>query len=252
MKISGVYEIVNTVNGHRYIGSSADIAKRWNEHKRDLERGVHHSLYLQRAWNKYGRGNFTFRIIEYCEKLSLIEHEQFYFDTLKPAYNNSPTARSPLGVKHSAATRRKVSEAGKGRCFSELHRQRIGIALKGRTFSDETKAKIGEKSKGRIFSAESREKMSKSQSARKHRSGYSPSDEARHKISAALIGNKNCIGRIPWNKGKKGVQTASIDTRKKMSQSRTGRKHSEETRRKQSEARKKYWEERRHANERSV
>ena len=32
----GVYEIVNTLNQHRYIGSTVDFDKRWRMHKRRL------------------------------------------------------------------------------------------------------------------------------------------------------------------------------------------------------------------------
>ena len=154
MKISGVYEIVNKVNGHRYIGSSANIAKRWRETTtRDLNGLKHHSVYLQRAWLKYGPDCFAFAVIENCEKSSLVQREQFYINELKPAYNTSPTAgMCPLGVKHTDETKRKVSEAGKGRVFSDVHKRRIGDALKNRTFSPETRALIGAKSKGRVFS----------------------------------------------------------------------------------------------------
>ena len=48
------------------------------------------------------------------------------------------------------------------------------------------------------------------------------------------------IGRKPWNKGVKGCFTD--DVIKKMSETRKGKHYSEETKRKQSIARKKYWE----------
>ena len=31
--MSGIYEIRNVLNNHRYIGSSVDIKKRWRDHK---------------------------------------------------------------------------------------------------------------------------------------------------------------------------------------------------------------------------
>ena len=247
-RISGVYEIVNTVNGHRYIGSSANVSKRWQEHTRDLNGNKHHSVYLQRAWTKYGYENFVFSVLETCEKVLLVEREQFYFDTIHPEYNNSPTARSPLGVKHSDETRRKVSEAGMGRVFSEEHKRKISEAEKGKIISPETRIKIGLKSIGRIFSDASRKKMSESGKMREHRRGYTLSDDAKKNISNSLLGNKFCLGRTPWNKGKKGLHKASYETRLKMSESRKGKSHSEETKRKMSEARKKYWENKR-ANE---
>jgi group I intron endonuclease len=51
-------------------------------------------LYLQKrksyifsAIIKYGYSNFTLEIIEYCDKLKVIEREQFYIDLLRPKYN---------------------------------------------------------------------------------------------------------------------------------------------------------------------
>jgi len=61
---SGVYQIINLVNGKCYIGSSVNIKKRWAEHIANLQRGTHHCQHLQRAWNKYGESNFDFEMIE--------------------------------------------------------------------------------------------------------------------------------------------------------------------------------------------
>lgn len=36
---SGVYMILDTVSGRRYIGSAVNIPKRWKEHRRGLESG---------------------------------------------------------------------------------------------------------------------------------------------------------------------------------------------------------------------
>jgi predicted GIY-YIG superfamily endonuclease len=52
--ISGIYYIKNITNNKLYIGSSKDILKRFYEHKRLLRHNKHHSIRLQRAWDKYG------------------------------------------------------------------------------------------------------------------------------------------------------------------------------------------------------
>ena len=57
-KISGIYKIVNKVNGKYYVGSSNDVLKtRFYEHKRLLTKNKHFNVKLQNAWNKYGESN---------------------------------------------------------------------------------------------------------------------------------------------------------------------------------------------------
>jgi len=108
---SGIYKIINIINNKIYIGSAVNIYIRWKSHIQLLQNNKHHSIYLQNSWNKYGGGNFKFEIIEYIEdKNKLIEREQFYLDTYNSynplfGYNESPTAKSPLGFKHTEETK---------------------------------------------------------------------------------------------------------------------------------------------------
>jgi len=83
--MSGIYKIVNKINNNLYIGSSKRLKRRWYIHKGQLRKNKHHSIYLQRAWNKYGEQAFEFIIIEETE--NLFEREQHWIDTLKPQYN---------------------------------------------------------------------------------------------------------------------------------------------------------------------
>jgi len=82
----GIYKILNIINNNIYVGSSKNIYKRWNRHKKELNKNIHSNTFLQRAWNKYGEKNFKFEIIEECELTLLLEREQFYLDK-KPDYN---------------------------------------------------------------------------------------------------------------------------------------------------------------------
>jgi hypothetical protein len=88
--ISGIYKIVNIKNGKMYIGSSKNIKRRWGIHKSSLKNNRHHSVYLQRAWNKYGKENFVYEVIKEMPNTSDIElfnEETNYITTLKPDYN---------------------------------------------------------------------------------------------------------------------------------------------------------------------
>jgi len=142
--IAVIYVIRNTQNNKRYVGSTADLAKRWAIHRRQLNNNQHHCQHLQYAWNKYGEELFVLEILEHIDNLdALIPREQVYIDqfaTLR--YNSSPTAGSPRGVKRSALTKQKLSDAHKGRPLTPEHRESIRQALLGRTFTKEWLAKI--------------------------------------------------------------------------------------------------------------
>src|SRR5947209_11148319 len=57
----GVYAIVNTVNGHVYIGATSSFVLRWRAHQKALNEGTHHNKHLQAAWRRYGSQAFVFR-----------------------------------------------------------------------------------------------------------------------------------------------------------------------------------------------
>jgi group I intron endonuclease len=95
--ISGIYKIINKVNGKYYLGSSDNIEKRWKTHCYALRHNKHHSVHLQRAWNKYGEKSFIFEIVEEVTKQALFKKEQYHLDTYTPwnveiGYNMSKSA----------------------------------------------------------------------------------------------------------------------------------------------------------------
>lgn len=110
---SGVYSIRLISDGREYIGSSVNIDDRWRRHKKDLRGNKHHSAKLQRAWSKYGEDSFEFTIMELCNPIrsTIIDLEQQFIDARKPEFNISKIAESPLGIKHTDETRRKVGLA---------------------------------------------------------------------------------------------------------------------------------------------
>lgn len=77
-KNSGIYCIENMINHKKYIGLSQNISRRFDEHKRHLNGKYHINEHLQSAWNKYGKDNFKFYIIEECDENILKEKERYY------------------------------------------------------------------------------------------------------------------------------------------------------------------------------
>lgn len=87
IKKCGIYQIINTINNKKYIGSSKNIQARWTRHRRELKQNKHHSFYLQRAYNLYGESSFKYEIIEECNLVILLEKEKIWINKLNPEYN---------------------------------------------------------------------------------------------------------------------------------------------------------------------
>jgi len=132
--LSGIYAIINIYNDKCYIGSAIKLKRRWQDHLKHLKSNKHHSILLQRAFNKHWINPFLFIVIEYCEKDRLIEKELHWMNELKPEYNLAPIAGSCLGYKHTVETKKKMSEANKNKKLSEETKLKISISNKGRQF----------------------------------------------------------------------------------------------------------------------
>lgn len=101
-KSSGVYKIINRINGKFYIGStSMPFSRRFDFHECELKHGRHGNIHLQRSYDKHGRDAFTFEIVEECSDKSILRHrEQFYIDSLNPEFNIQKDAvRSGFGIR---------------------------------------------------------------------------------------------------------------------------------------------------------
>lgn len=194
---SGIYKITNVLNGKCYIGSAVNIKKRWYLHKSDLRLNKHHSPHLQNSWNKYGKENFKFEVLFYCDKEELIKCEQIYFDELLPEYNVCKIAGNCLGMTHTEESKGKIGAAQKGRIHTKEHVAKIAAANKGktRTFSEEAKAKMSAKmsaaAKGKIFSKETRIKLSEARKGKYYLKDYKHSEETKEKIRVARKGRKH-------------------------------------------------------------
>ena len=142
----GIYGIVNKINGMVYVGKTENtFGDRRDCHFAALRGGYGVNPYLQRAWDKYGEGNFDFVVFVRCDstyttddinnlEMILID----YYKSIGKSYN--------------------ISDGGDGG------------QLLGKHLTEEAKRKIGEKNRvnmtGRKASDDTKRKMSKSQTER--------------------------------------------------------------------------------------
>ena len=195
-KVCGVYQIRNIINGKLYIGSSKNLKSRFQTHQKNLRNNYHENQHLQRAYNKYGKDNIIFEVIEICAIENQYLCEQYWIDKFfgDNCYNLNPIASRPPSPKGNVEVYKKVShalkewhkdpenkkkysETHKGHYVSEETRIKLSKANKGKKpskqciegykkyrlenphLSEETKRKISEAGKGRIHTEESKVKM---------------------------------------------------------------------------------------------
>ena len=176
--------ILNTINGKCYIGSAVDLFNRWSSHKKSLFKGNHHSILLQRSWDKHGPDYFQFTIIEVIkDKNKLTETEQLWINSTKSfkpefGYNIYSIAGSPLGTKRkpmSDETKKRISLAQIGLKRSNDFKIKMSIIAKNRSIhpfknkhhKEETKNKIALSLTGYKHSQETRKKVSLAGKGRK-------------------------------------------------------------------------------------
>ena len=87
MKTSGVYQIINTITGDCYIGSSIDLKRRKREHFKNSTWKKEPNKPLYKYMQQYGKENFLFKTIWLCAPEELKKYEQIAIDKYNPKYN---------------------------------------------------------------------------------------------------------------------------------------------------------------------
>jgi len=232
---SGIYMILNRLNGKRYIGSAVNLEGRRKRHFRNLRNGKNGNSHLQNAYDKYGGDAFGWEVLKYVEDPEkLIPWEDIYLGVYWPTgllYNKCPVAGSLLGIKRekeSKETCRKKSEAAfkrwsggepnpmLGRHHSaETKQKKREIALKN--WADEEYVQRQHDTNPMLWNTKRGEQN--------HNYGRHASAEAKKKMKEAALKRRMAGERNPMY----------------------GRKHSAKTKHKISVALKKSWARRKHA-----
>lgn len=202
-----IYVIRNSINDKVYVGQTSKFSQRKAGHLYSARRGDQRSLYV--AMREFGVDKFAFELLEECVDPHVAsqreEHWVKHFDAFNAGYNLTNGGGYHVG--------------NRGRKFSEEHKRKISEAHKGKTFSEETRRKIGRATskrlrenhpmRGKHFSDEALSNMRK---GRRELCESPKWDEIRARISETLKGT-----------------ILSDETKRKISNAGKGRKHSPET-----------------------
>lgn len=134
IKYRVVYAIRCLPTGKMYVGSAETYWNRCYSHRTTLRASRHHNSYLQKAWDKYGEATFVFGVIEELSPLdNIAQKEQYWMDFFDvcnrlKGFNIYPNARSSKGHKVSEVSKRKMSEAKKGKMWTPEIRLKMMLA----------------------------------------------------------------------------------------------------------------------------
>lgn len=207
-----------------YIGSAINLDARRKCHFSLLKHNHHHSIKLQRHYNKYGEKDLKFIVIIECSPSELLTKEQYFIDKHRPWFNINPFAINRLGTKQSIESKIKNANSNKGKHFrkmgpmSEEAKQKMREARLGTKHKPETIAKMmGRPAWNKGLTKDVDPRVLKYSLVLK---GIPKSEESKRKVSEANRGKPSVF------KGKRHTEESLL----KMRNAKLGKKPSSETR----------------------
>lgn len=215
-KIIGAYRIYSISSKKSYIGSSVNIIKRWSRHREQLKNNEHHSILLQRAYNKYGVDDFAYTIIEECALDLLLIKEKEYIDQFDSAnsekgYDILAVPVSTTGRKFSLESRLKMSLSHIGKKLSEEQKLKIGFSQKGeKHHSTKLTNDLVLEIKQRLIHNESVEAIAKAYDVSKNIINSIRSGQTWNEIGPSIEYDKNPYSSKHWNSKLSEADVAEI------------------------------------------
>jgi len=268
--ICSIYLLTNTVNGKVYIGQTwLSLSKRSGKNGSNYN----NSIYLYNAIKKYGMDKFEYQILVQCLDQEAADYLEDYF---MEKYNSRNVhvgyniKKGGSAGKHSEETKAKISETLKNKEWSPealFNRAEAGRQWKGKKrepqseeviqhhveamkkwhaehehpmlgkhMSEEAKIKISAANKGKKLSDEHKEKLLEAHKM----------DIDKEQAIINLYQNGETIENIETQLNTKRSSIYRVLFRNNIPAKRDhkiwlGKKHSEETKQKMSDARKQYW-----------
>ena len=114
---SGIYGIYCKTNNKIYVGSAISFSARLTRHLYHLKHNTHHSIKLQRAFNKHGINDFEFLILEFTDTFNLLEKEFYwinYLDSYTNGFNCTDVCKKPKSFKlKSEQIQKRIEKSSK-------------------------------------------------------------------------------------------------------------------------------------------
>lgn len=130
---TGIYKIVNKVNGKVYVGQSVNMRNRYARHLNSLRKNKHYNQYLQRSFNKYKEESFYAEVLEFCKPEELNHKERYWIKRLKSEYKdygyNAPYAYKVFD-EYDKITINKTRKKHNEIIFTEEIKRKISNSLK--------------------------------------------------------------------------------------------------------------------------
>lgn len=187
-----IYLLRNKINGKCYVGQTTkDVNERLRGHRNKATCKTPGRLPITLAIRKHGWSAFDKFVLETCDTVEALDAAERYwithYDCLAPQGYNL--------------------ESGGGKAIREIHpetRRKLSEASRGRTMSEEAKLAIGNARRGHVKTEEEREFRSRLMKERgvkpPSRAGSTNSDEQKAKYAKTMSGENCHQAKLTWEK----------------------------------------------------